>query len=60
LLETVVARYKEQDTWNKTPVMKEEALLKLQEVMKEAGELKNIAPFNELVDNKFAEEAIKK
>ena len=40
--------------------MKEEALLKLQEVMKEAGELKNIAPFSELVDNKFAEEAIKK
>lgn len=60
LLETVVARYKEQDTWNKTPVMKEEALLRLQEVMKEAGELKNIAPFSELVDNKFAEEAIKK
>lgn len=60
LLETVVARYKEQDAWNKTPVMKEEALLKLQEVMKEAGELKNIAPFSELVDNKFAEEAVKK
>lgn len=60
LLETVVARYKEQDTWNKTPVMKEEALLRLQEVMKEAGELKNIAPFSELVDNKFAEEAVKK
>jgi NitT/TauT family transport system substrate-binding protein len=59
LLATVVARYKEQDTWNKTPVMKEEALLRLQEVMKEAGELKNIAPFNELVDNKFAEKAAK-
>ncbi len=60
MLETVVARYKKQDTWNKTPIMKEEALLRLQEVMKEAGELKDLAPFNELVDNQFAEEAIKK
>jgi len=59
LLETVVARYKEQDTWNKTPVMKEEAFLRLQEVMKEAGELKEFAPFDKVVDNKFAEKAIK-
>lgn len=59
LLETVVSRYKEQDTWNKTPVMKEEALNRLQEVMKEAGELKETAPFDKLADNTFAEKAIK-
>lgn len=58
LLETVVGRYKEQDTWNKTPVMKEEALLRLQEVMEEAGELKDFAPFSEIVDNSFAEKAM--
>ncbi|NLY18035.1 MAG: ABC transporter substrate-binding protein, partial [Clostridiaceae bacterium] len=59
LLETVVARYKEQDTWNKTPVMKEDAFLRLQEVMKEAGELKDFAPFDKIVNNKYAEEAMK-
>lgn len=59
LLETVVARYKDQDTWNKTPVMKEEAFLRLQEVMKEAGELKDIVPFDKVVDNKYAEKAMK-
>jgi len=59
LLETVVSRYKEQDTWNKTPAMKEEAFNRLQEVMKEAGELKEIAPFDKIVDNTFAEKAVK-
>jgi len=60
LLETVVNRYKTQDTWNKTPVMKEEAFNRLQEVIKEAGELKEMAPFDKIVDNTFAENAIKK
>lgn len=60
LLETVVKRYKEQDTWNKTPAMKEEALMKLQEVMQEAGELKEIAPFDKIVDNTYADKAVKK
>lgn len=57
LLETVVKRYKDQDTWNKTPAMKEEAFNRLQEVMKEAGELNEFAPFDKLVDNSFAEKA---
>ncbi|NLX76690.1 MAG: ABC transporter substrate-binding protein [Clostridiaceae bacterium] len=58
LLETVVKRYKSQDTWNKTPVMKEEAFNRLQEVMKEAGELTEFAPYDKLVDNSFPEKAI--
>lgn len=60
LLETVVKRYKEQDTWNKTPDMKEQTLMKLQEVMQEAGELKEIAPFDKIVDNTYANKAAKK
>jgi len=60
LLETVVKRYKSQDTWNKNPVMKEEAFNRLQEVMKEAGELAQFAPYDKLVDNSFAEKAIEK
>ena len=58
LLETVVKRYKDQDAWNKTPVMKEDAFNRLQEVMKEAGELSDFAPYDKLVDNSFAEKAI--
>lgn len=59
LLTVVAKRYKEQDTWNKTPAMKKEALGLLQEVMKEAGELKKEAPFESIVDNSFAEKAVK-
>ena len=54
LLETVVKRYREQDAWNKTPVMKEEALLRLQDVMKDA-ENKGYPPFEKIVNNTFAE-----
>jgi len=59
LLTTVAKRYKDQDTWNKDPVMKKESLELLQEVMKEAGELEKEAPFEALVDNSFAQKAIK-
>jgi len=60
LLEMIVNRYKTQDTWNKMPDMKEEAFMKLQLVMQTAGELKELAPFDKLVDNTFAEKAVKK
>lgn len=59
LLVTVVKRYKEQDTWCTDPIMKKESLDLLQEVMKTAGELEKEAPYDKLVDNSFAEKAIK-
>jgi NitT/TauT family transport system substrate-binding protein len=59
LLTTVAKRYKDQDTWNKDPIMKKEALGLLQEVMKSAGELEKEAPFEVLVDNSYAEKAIR-
>jgi NitT/TauT family transport system substrate-binding protein len=59
LLTMVAKRYKEQDTWCKDPIMKEEALGLLQEVMKSAGELKKEAPYSKIVDNSYAEKAIK-
>jgi NitT/TauT family transport system substrate-binding protein len=58
LLETVVTRYKDIDAYSKTPVMKEEAFEKLQTVMSQAGELKEKAPFSELINNSFAEKAV--
>ena len=59
LLTTVAKRYKDQDAWNKDPIMKNESLGLLQEVMKTAGELEKEAPYEALVDNSYAEKAIK-
>ena len=59
LLTVVAKRYKDQDTWCKDPVMKKDALGLLQEVMKTAGELKQEAPYEAIVDNSYAENAIK-
>lgn len=60
LLATVVKRYRDQDTWAKSPKFSQEAFNRLQDIMQEAGELSKRAPYDKLVTNKFAEEAIKK
>ena len=60
ILESSIARYKEIGAYAPTPVMKEEAFDKLQLVMTEAGELKQKAPFDKVVNNTFAEEAVKR
>lgn len=58
-LEKSVQSYKDIDAWNETPVLKEEAFDKLQLIMTEAGELKNKAPYNKIVNNTYAEKVIK-
>jgi NitT/TauT family transport system substrate-binding protein len=58
ILTTVAKRYKEQDAWNKTPVLKKESLDLLQEVMQMAGELEKIAPYEKIVTTGFAEKAV--
>ncbi len=55
LLTTVTQRHKDIDAWNATPVMEEEAFNKLQDIMETAGELTERVPFEDLVDNSFAE-----
>ena len=55
LLAKVLQSYKDIDAWKTEPTMKEEAYNKLQEVIEEAGELKQRAPFNKVVNNSFAE-----
>ena len=55
LLETAVQSYKDIDAWNETPVLTEESFQRLQEVMKMAGELKEDAPYDKIVNNEFAE-----
>ena len=59
MLESSIQRYKDIDAWNKTPVLTEESFNKLQDVMEEAGELDKRADYKEIVNNKYAEEAIK-
>jgi NitT/TauT family transport system substrate-binding protein len=60
LLVTVINRYKEIDAWCKDPIMTEDSLNNLQKVMKEAGELDKYVDYDKMVNNSFAEEAIKK
>ena len=55
MLENSIQRYKDIDAWNETPVLEEEAFERLQTVMQEAGELETKAPYNVIVNNKFAE-----
>lgn len=59
LLATVIENYKNIDAWNDTPVLKEEAFNRLEEVMTMAGELKAKAPYDRIINNKYAEEATK-
>ncbi len=58
MLEASIQSYKDIDAWNDTPVLKEEAFNRLQEVMTMAGELKQTAPYEKIVNNKYAKEAI--
>ena len=54
VLETVISRYKEIDAWKTEPSMTEESFNKLQEVMVNAGELTQTAPYSKIVNNSFA------
>lgn len=58
-LATAVQSYKNIDAWNDTPVLKQESFDKLQEVISEAGELTKKAPYDKIINNKYAKEAIK-
>ncbi len=59
LLATVAKRYKDVDAWMSDPIMKEESFMLMQEIMTEAGELDKQAPYDKLVDNTFAGNAMK-
>ncbi len=55
VLEKVVARYKEIDAWKTEPSMTEESFNRLQDIMIEAGELTEKAPFDLIINNNFAD-----
>ena len=60
ILEKAIQSYKEIDAWNENPILKEESFNRLEEVMIEAGELKEKVPYDKIVNNKYAEKAISK
>ena len=59
VLENAIQSYIDIDAWNKTPILKQESFDKLQMVIETAGELKEKAPYDKIVNNSFAENAVK-
>ena len=57
-IEKVVARYKSIDAWCDNPLLTEESLNSLVEIMKEAGELDKAPGYNDIVITDFANKAI--
>ncbi len=59
LLTKAVESYQSIDAWNTTPVMGKDGFDRLQSVMTEAGELTKTADYSKVVNNTFAEKAVK-
>ena len=52
---TIVQRYKDIDSWYATTYISEDDFKHIQEIVKNAGQLDENAPYSKLVDNKYAE-----
>ena len=59
LLAKVLQSYKDINAWKTEPTMKEESYNLLQTVVETAGELTQRAPFDKVVNNTYAEKAVK-
>ena len=59
IVTTIVKRYYEQDTWKKDLIFRQESFDLLQDILEEAGELKERAPYKDLVNTTYAEKAAK-
>lgn len=59
-LVTIIKRYQEQDTWKQDTIFSEESFQLLQDILMEAGELKERVPYEDLVNTIFAVKAAKK
>lgn len=59
LLITVLNRYKNIDVWSTSPYLSEEGFELLQTIIQDAGELKQKAPYDKIINNNFANEAMK-
>ncbi len=59
LLTSAVQSYKDINAYAASPVMTEESFNRLQDVIEQAGELTKRAPFDKVINNTFAEKAVK-
>ena len=59
ILETALQKYIDIEAWNDTPILKKGSFDLLQTVIEEAGELEVKAPYEKIVNNKYAEKAVK-
>lgn len=57
MLTSGLQSYKDIDAWNTTPVMTQDSFDRLQDVIIEAGELTDKAPFDQVINNTFAQKA---
>lgn len=58
-LEIVANSYRETDSWMDTPIMTEDAFKRLQDIMEINNELAARVNFSDLIDNSFAENAVR-
>lgn len=57
---TIVGRYLEQDTWKEDTIFEPESFALLQDILEQAGELTERAPYDKLVTTEYAENAAEK
>ncbi|MCR6546850.1 ABC transporter substrate-binding protein [Dehalobacterium formicoaceticum] len=53
ILVSAITRYKEQNSWKQNPILQKDDFYLLQQIMKDAGELDQIAPYEQVVTTKF-------
>lgn len=56
---TIVTRYYDQDTWKSDLIFEKESFELLQDILEEAGELTERAPYEKLVIKDYAEKSVK-
>jgi NitT/TauT family transport system substrate-binding protein len=56
----IVARYKAQDTWKSDLIFEKDSFELLENILEEAGELKERVPYEDLVTTEFAQKAAQK
>lgn len=56
---TIVKRYYDQNTWKENLVFEEESFNLLQDILEDAGELSQRAPYDKLVNTEYAVKAAK-
>lgn len=56
---TIVARYKDQDTWKADTVFEKDSFELLENILEEAGELNERVPYDKLVTTEFSQKAVK-